>query len=102
MSDGDPDGITAIFPHFFCSLCVAKRYSIYKITTIVDSLGNTNYSVAKISDGNGCISHKAAIAVEDVIIFTSDQGWHVLRNMNNIHGVETYFLSLQIQQNWVE
>ena len=101
VNDGDPSGITAIFPPFFGSLYVAKRFSIYKITPIVTSTG-TIYSVAKITNGVGCNSHNAVVAAESSIIFPSDRGLHYLNSTDKFSEVETSFLSRNIQPPWVK
>lgn len=101
VNDGDPDGITAIFPPFFGSLYVAKRFSIYKITPQFLSDGTYTFSVSKIIDGLGCNSHNAVVFVESVIFFTSDRGIHTLNSSDKISGVETQFLSATIQPKWV-
>lgn len=101
VSDGDPDGITAIFPPFFGGLYVAKRLSIYKIEPVILSDGSIIFSQVKILDGIGCNSHNAVVAVESNIIFTSDRGIHLFQSTDKISGVETQFLSASIQPDWV-
>lgn len=101
VNDGDPDGITAIFPPFFGNLYVSKRLAIYKISPVMLSDGSIAYSVAKIIDGLGCNAHNAAIMVESYIMFTSDRGIHALSSSDKISGVDTQFLSASIQPKWV-
>lgn len=105
VADGDPDGITAIFPPFFQSLYVAKRFSIYKISTVTfNSSTDTQivfFSQAKITDGVGCNSHNAVRAIESNIFFTSDRGVHTMNSTNQISGIDTQFLSNVIQPQWV-
>lgn len=103
VSDGDPDGITAIFDPVFDALYVSKRFSIHKIYIQLDNLtGDFVYGRNVVSKGIGCISHQAAVAVEDVIIFPSDRGVHILSQTDKVSGVETQFLSKNIQPLWVK
>lgn len=102
VSDGDPDGITAIFPPFFGSLYVAKRYSIYKITPITFNGTAFFYTQSKIVDGVGCNSHNAAVAIEGNIFFTSDRGVHIFQSTDKVAGIESNFLSNVIQPSWID
>lgn len=100
INDGDPDGITAIFQPFFGSLYVSKRYSIFKLTPNIIADGSIVFSVTKIVDGIGCISHNAVVAVESTIIFPSDRGVHFFESTNMLSAVTTNFLSANIQPPW--
>ena len=100
VNDGDPDGITAIFPPFYGSLYVAKRFSLYRITPQYNG-ATLFYAPAKISDGVGCISHNAAVAAEGNIIFPSDRGLHTFDSTDKVSGIEPNFLSGVIQPTWV-
>ena len=102
INDGDPDGITAIFPPFFGSLYVSKRYSIYKLTPVIIADGSIVFSVAKIVDGIGCIAHNAVVALESTVIFPSDRGIHYLQSTDKLSTITTTFLSEQIQPPWFE
>lgn len=101
INDGDPEGITAIFPPKDGYLYVAKKFSIYRIAVSLDSNGDQIFSPQKISDGIGCISHRAAISVEGAIFFPSDRGVHILESTNQIVGIANTFLSEPIQPVWV-
>ena len=101
-SDGDPEGITAIFPPFYGSLYVSKRYSIFRLTPVILGDGSTAFSVLKIVDGIGCISHNAVVPMESTVIFPSDRGIHHLESTNMLSAVTTNFLSANIQPPWFE
>lgn len=101
ISDGDPDGITAIFPPFFGSLYVSKRLSVFKITPVILQDGSVYFSQEKISDGVGCISHAAVVAAESNIFFPSDWGWHTFESTNKLSAIDTDLLSRDIQPIWV-
>ena len=101
VNDGDPDGITAIFPPFFGSLYVAKRLSVFKITPTILSDGTTIiYTGVKISDGVGCISHNGVVAAEQQIFFPSDYGWHLFQSTNKLSSIDTDLMSINIQPIW--
>lgn len=100
INDGDPDGITAIFPPFFSSLYVTKRLSIFRGTPQILADGTLVIPFIKISDGVGCISHNGVIAAESQIFFPSDWGWHTFESTTKISAVDTSLLSLPIQPIW--
>lgn len=80
LGDGDPVGVTAIFPSFKGDLYVAKQTKIYKIS------GNSpdTFSVELVSDGIGCVSHKSAISIDEFDIqFVSLKGVHSLDTLLN-------------------
>lgn len=102
INDGDPDGVTAMFPPTFQKFYISKRLSIYEGSYIYDGVtGSFIFQFIKISDGIGCISHQAVASVEDVIIFPSDRGIHTLSQSDKVSGVETNFLTKDIQPLWV-
>lgn len=101
LNDGDPDGITAIFPPFFGSLYVAKRLSLFKISTQYLPDGTLVFPQSKISEGVGCISHNGVVAAEQNIFFPSDYGWHSFQSTNKIAAIDTDLMSKDIQPLWV-
>ncbi len=104
VNDDNPDGLTAIFPPFFGAqgaLYVTKRFSLYKISPVFLSDGTLQFAPTKISDGIGCLSHNAVVAISSVIMFPSDLGVHVLSSTDKLSEVETDFVSSQIQPEWV-
>lgn len=100
LNDGDPDGITAIFPPFFGSIYVAKRLSVFRVSLQWLADGSTVLSPTKISDGVGCISHNGVVAVEQNIFFPSDYGWHTFQSTNKLSAIDTELLSVDIQPLW--
>jgi hypothetical protein len=96
--DGDPEGITAIFPPVNSNeLYVAKRSSIFKIDT--SSLDPNEWSVIPVSRGIGCVQHNSAQAVDQGdVIFASDRGIHSLQQVISQTAVITgKFISAPIQ-----
>lgn len=93
--DGDPSGITAIFPSFKNNLIVAKRNALYIVT------GSTpdDYKVTPISKGIGCISHNSCVAVDvDDVYFMSDRGIHAITVTQKYGDFEGAYLSNDIQR----
>lgn len=101
VNDGDPDGITAIFPPFFESLYSTKRLSTYKIKPVILGDGSLIFSFVKISDGVGCISHAAVAAAPGNLFFPSDEGVHYFVSTDKLSEIETEDFSLQIQPLWI-
>ena len=99
--DGDPEGITAIFPEINQGgLYVAKRTKIYFINT--SSSDDANWTIALVSNGIGCVSHNSAVAVDQTdVIFASDRGIHSLGQVINQAGIiESAFLSADIHTDY--
>lgn len=79
VGDGDPDGITAIFPSFKGDLFVAKRTKLYRLV----GQNPESIQVIKVSDGIGCISHNSVVAVgQDDLMWLSEKGIHSLQAVN--------------------
>lgn len=102
IGDGDPEGITALFPGTGGDRVVyaAKRRHLYRIDC---SDPNQNaWKITRISDKIGCINPNvvATIDMKD-IIFASDRGVHSLNQV--ISGtaiVDGDFLSFGIQEDY--
>jgi len=96
--DGDPDGITAIFPPFQGRLYVATRRTVYDIS------GNdpASFAVSPVTKGIGCVSHQAVAGTPNDIIFPSDRGIHSLRRVQVSDQSEVDFLSRDIQKLWTD
>lgn len=95
VGDGDPDGITAIFPTFKGDLFVAKRTKLYRLT------GNSpeEIQIIKVSDGIGCISHNSVVAVgQDDIMWVSEKGVHSLQAVNAYGDFTSADVSVDIQK----
>jgi hypothetical protein len=94
IGDGDPSGITAIFPTFKGALFVAKRTKLYKVT------GQTpeDFDVEEVTNGLGCVSHNSVTAIdENDLVFVSDRGVHSLVTTASFGDFEGKFLSKDIQ-----
>ena len=79
--DGDPYGITAIFPSTNVrELYIAKRNSLYRLDTT--DLDPANWAVIPVSRGIGCIAHNTVVSLDQAdIIFCSDRGVHALQQI---------------------
>lgn len=99
--DGDPEGITAIFPTIKGAIFVAKRNRLYRVNTVGDP---TEWTVEEVSRGIGCVGHNAVTAVgQDDVIFVSDRGVHSLAATDSFGDFESQYLSKDIQKdftNW--
>lgn len=96
--DGDPGGITAIFPSFQGKLYVATRRTVYEVSGI----DATTFVVRAITRGIGCISHASVAATPNDVIFASDRGVHSLRKLATSDQTEVTFLSRDIQPLWTD
>jgi hypothetical protein len=95
VGDGDPQGITAIFPTFQGVLYVAKKTKLYRVLN--DS--PENYQIELVSSGIGCVSHNSIVAVDqDDIIFVSEKGVHSLVGTISSGDVQGTYLSRDIQK----
>lgn len=99
VGDGDPEGITAIFPTFRGELFVAKKTKLYRV------IGDApdNYEVKLVTAGLGCVSHNAVVAVDDSdIVFPSERGFHSLVTTQSFGDMATEYLSKDIQLTYNE
>lgn len=97
IGDGDPEGITAIFPTIKGALFVAKRNRLYRIDTADGD--PANWSVTEVSRGIGCVGHNAVAAVgQDDLVFMSDRGIHSVAATQNFGDFESAFISKDIQK----
>lgn len=94
--DGDPSGITAIFPQLEGRLYVATRRNIYELTGTTPA----TFVVRRVTKGIGCISHNSVVATPNDILFASDRGIHSLRKVMVSDQTEVEFLSKDIQRLW--
>lgn len=94
--DGDPEGITAIFPPLDGRLFIATRRSIYELTASDPNDLNT-YFVRRATKGIGCVGGKMYVATPNDIVFWSDRGLHSLAKIIVSDQTEITFLSREIQ-----
>lgn len=94
--DGDPEGITAIFPSIKGALFVAKRNRLYRVNTAGDP---TEWTIQEVSRGIGCIGHNTVAAVgQDDVLFMSDRGVHSLAATDQFGDFSSSFISKDIQK----
>jgi hypothetical protein len=98
--DGDPEGLTAIFPAQKGALFVAKRNRLYRVNT--SDPDDANWTVDEVSSGIGCIGHNAVAAVDmDDLIYVSDRGIHTMSATLNYGNFESQFISKDIQKDFL-
>ena len=94
FNDGDPKGITAIFPTFKGELFVSKRTKMYRITGYFPE----TFQIIPVSAGIGCISHNSVVAIDqDDVFFASERGIHSLAATNQFGDFNSTFVSANIQ-----
>lgn len=94
VGDGDPEGITAIFPAFKGDLFVAKRTKLYRISNYTPE----TFQITLVSSGIGCESHNSVATVDqDDIVFVSSRGIHSLSTTANYGDFQGAYLSTDIQ-----
>jgi hypothetical protein len=92
--DGDPNGISAIFPSFKGQVIVAKHSRIDRVAG--DDV--TTDPLLPLSTGIGVVSHNAVVAVDmDDVPFPSARGFHSLVATDTTGDFESNFLSKKIQ-----
>lgn len=100
--DGDPDGITAIFPEVNQGgVYIAKRNHIYYVDNTNGS--PTSWRVRLVTNSLGCINHNTARAVDqEDVVFASDRGVHSLQQvLTTTAFLEGKFLSKDIQTDYL-
>jgi hypothetical protein len=92
--DGDPTGVTAIFPPFKGRLIVAKRDRSFQISGFTPE----DWTIEPLSNGIGSESHAAVVAVDmDDVMFWSRRGVHSLKSTANFGDFETGYISQKIK-----
>jgi hypothetical protein len=98
--DGDPNGLSAIFPSFKGQVIVGKESRIDRVA----GEDITTDPVLPLSTGIGAVAHKAVVAVDmDDVPFPSRRGFHSLVATDTTGDFESNFLSKKIQpsfQSW--
>lgn len=92
--DGDPEGITTIFPPFKGTLFVAKFTKTYKI------LGDApeNFFPNEVSNAIGSISAKSVASIDlDDMLYVSTRGIHSLAATDAYGDFEGQYISTKIQ-----
>lgn len=94
VGDGDPEGITAIFPSFKGELFVAKRTKLYRIR----GFSADSFQIELVTSGIGCVSHSACTLVDqDDLYFVSEKGVHSIIATQNFGDFNSKFISKDIQ-----
>ncbi len=95
VGDGDPVGITAIFPTFKGELFVAKKTKLYRISGFAPE----TFQVRLVSNSIGCESHNSVVGVDqDDIFWISSRGIHSLSATASFGDFEANFVSKKIQK----
>lgn len=98
IGDGDPEGITAIFPTFKGEIFVAKRTKLYRVS----GTSPESFTVSLVTGGIGCISHNAIAAVDqDDMFFVSEKGVHSISATASFGDFSAAFVSADIQKTFV-
>jgi hypothetical protein len=102
VGDGDPSGITAIFPGTGADsvLYVAKRRHLYRIDC--SDPDQTAWTIKLISSQIGCLNPNVVATVDTTdVFFASDRGIHTLGQVVSQTAVlEGEFISLPIQEDY--
>lgn len=100
IGDGDPGGITAIFPTFRGQLFVAKRTKIYRISSPQGTIPSPeNFTVELVTSGIGCVSHNSVVTIDEGdVVFVSEKGIHSLAVTEQFGDFTEKFLSADIQK----
>lgn len=99
VGDGDPEGITAIYPTFKGELFVAKRTKLYRVS----GYSPETFSVNLVSNGIGCVSHNSiALIDQDDMVFVSEKGVHSITATSSFGDFNAAFISSDIQRTFIE
>lgn len=99
IGDGDPEGITAIFPSFKGELFVAKKTKLYRIS----GYSPETFVVKLVSSGIGCIAHNSIVQVDqDDMFFVSEKGIHSIAATANFGDFNSSYISADIQKTFNE
>ncbi len=99
--DGDPIGITAIFPELEGRVFIATRRSIYELQ-ISDPSDVTSLFIRRVTRGVGCIGQGSVAPTANDILFASDRGVHSVKRVIVSDQSNVTFLSRDIQKLWTE
>lgn len=99
VGDGDPEGLSAIFPPFKGDLFVAKRTRLYRLVGYTPEL----IQIQQITDSLGCVGNAAVTAIDqDDVYFLSDRGVHSLVATQAYGSFSSFFVSADIQPTVIE
>lgn len=99
VGDGDPGGITAIFPTFKGELFVAKKTKLYRVS----GQSPDTFVVSLVSDSIGAEAHNAVVSADtEDIYWLSSRGIHSLAATITFGDFEAKFTSFKIQEEFNE
>lgn len=99
LGDGDPIGITGIFPSFKGDCFVGKQTKLYRLT----GYSPDTISIILVSDGIGVESHNSITAIDqDDVVWVSAKGVHSLVASNNYGDFSSSYVSSDIQKTFNE
>lgn len=99
FGDGDPVGITAIYPTFKGALFVSKSERLYRLPDPGISLSR----IELVSSGIGAVSHAGCAPVDmDDVLFISKRGFHSLAATSSYGDFSGAYLSEKIQNAFQE
>jgi hypothetical protein len=102
IGDGDPNGITGIFPSFKGDMFIAKLTKLYRMRTF-NSNDPADWVIDLVSSGIGCVSHNSIVAIEqDDVFWASERGIHSLSAVQAYGDFEATFISAKIQKTYNE
>jgi hypothetical protein len=102
IGDGDPDGVTAIFPGTGGDriLYAGKRNHLYRIDC--SDIDQTKWKITLLTNEIGVISPNTVATIDMIdVIFASDRGVHTLNQILTTTGIiPSQYLSFPIQYDW--
>ena len=99
FGDGDPVGITAIYPTFKGALFVSKSERLYRLP----DPGLPLSRIELVSSGIGAVSHNSCAPVDmDDVLFISKRGFHSLAATSSYGDFSGAYLSEKIQNAFQE
>jgi hypothetical protein len=99
--DGEPGGVTAIFPEKDGSLFIATSRSIYQLTAS-DPNDVATFNLRRVTRGVGCVGQGSVVATPNDILFMSQRGLHSIRKIIVSDQSEVTFLSRDVQRVFTE
>lgn len=95
VGDGDPIGVTGIFPTFKGDSFVGKSTKLYRLT----GYSPDTISIVLVSDGIGVESHNSITAIDqDDVMWVSSRGVHSLAASANYGDFDATYVSVDIQK----
>lgn len=94
VGDGDPTGISAIFPTFRGRLVIGKSKRLHQVI----GYSPEEFSISPITNGLGVVSQKSVAAVDmSDVVFASRRGIHSLSATDSLGDFEAGYVSAKIQ-----